>query len=88
MKLTNITSELTPTSGNGNPSSFHAICGMGLPVALPKLLKIINDRMKIRNVTISISMTDHQRNNGRIISGGRQDNRRRIMRTLWRCNKF
>lgn len=23
------------TSGNGKPSNFHIICGVGLPVALP-----------------------------------------------------
>lgn len=32
MKMTNI-----HTSGNGNPSNFHVICGVGLPVALPTL---------------------------------------------------
>lgn len=28
--------EYIRTSGNGNPSNFHVICGVGLPVALPK----------------------------------------------------
>lgn len=30
MKMTKIR-----TSGNGNPSNFHVICGVGFPVALP-----------------------------------------------------